>query len=82
MMRYIIKRTDHPVATGGSPIVTWLPNQLTTVLDVMLQTEQKINRSQVSIGSLLILDEIIERAEAQRKIVAKEVASLRGKFGN
>ena len=24
---YILKRTAHPVATGGSPIVTWLPNQ-------------------------------------------------------
>lgn len=24
---YILKKTSHPVATGGSPIVTWLPNQ-------------------------------------------------------
>ncbi len=29
---YILKFSKHPVATGGSPIVTWLPNQLTTVL--------------------------------------------------
>lgn len=32
---YILKRTSHPTATGGSPIVRWLPNQLTAVLDGM-----------------------------------------------
>lgn len=32
---YIIKRSKYPVATGGSPIVTWLPNQLGGVLGVM-----------------------------------------------
>lgn len=29
---YILKRTAHPTATGGSPVVTWLPNQLDAVL--------------------------------------------------
>ena len=32
---YIIKRTSHPTATGGSPIITWLPNQLFAVMDLM-----------------------------------------------
>lgn len=32
---YIIKRSSHPTATGGSPIVTWLPNQLMAVMDLM-----------------------------------------------
>ncbi|KAJ9605766.1 hypothetical protein H2200_009615 [Cladophialophora chaetospira] len=32
---YIIKWTSHPTATGGSPIVTWLPNQLLAVMDLM-----------------------------------------------
>jgi len=34
---YIIKRTAYPTATGGSPMATWLPNQL----KVVLQTLQK-----------------------------------------
>ncbi|RAH70112.1 indoleamine 2,3-dioxygenase family protein [Aspergillus aculeatinus CBS 121060] len=33
---YIIRRTPHPTATGGSPIVTWLPNQLSAVMDLMI----------------------------------------------
>lgn len=32
---YIIKRSKHPTATGGSPIVTWLPNQLSAVMEMM-----------------------------------------------
>ncbi|QKX55039.1 uncharacterized protein TRUGW13939_02130 [Talaromyces rugulosus] len=35
---YIIRRTSHPTATGGSPIVTWLPNQLSAVMDLMVET--------------------------------------------
>lgn len=33
---YILKKTSHPVATGGSPIVTWLPNQLLAVMEGMV----------------------------------------------
>ncbi|KAM3074582.1 hypothetical protein ACMFMG_008011 [Clarireedia jacksonii] len=33
---YILKKTSHPTATGGSPIVTWLPNQLGAVLKEMV----------------------------------------------
>lgn len=33
---YILKMTSHPTATGGSPIVTWLPNQLQAVLEEMV----------------------------------------------
>ncbi|KAH6631099.1 hypothetical protein B0J18DRAFT_363251 [Chaetomium sp. MPI-SDFR-AT-0129] len=34
---YILKRTSHPTATGGSPIVTWLPNQLAAVMEEMVR---------------------------------------------
>ncbi|KXJ85294.1 hypothetical protein Micbo1qcDRAFT_180924 [Microdochium bolleyi] len=33
---YILKYTSHPTATGGSPIITWLPNQLAAVMDLMV----------------------------------------------
>lgn len=34
---YILKQTSHPTATGGSPIVTWLPNQLQAVIEEMVE---------------------------------------------
>jgi len=33
--KYIIENTNHPVATGGTPITTWLPNQLGATLETM-----------------------------------------------
>ncbi|OJD17637.1 hypothetical protein AJ78_02287 [Emergomyces pasteurianus Ep9510] len=38
---YIIKRTPYPTATGGSPIITWLPNQLFAVLELMISIHEK-----------------------------------------
>ncbi|KAH7024981.1 uncharacterized protein B0I36DRAFT_332356 [Microdochium trichocladiopsis] len=37
---YILKYTQHPTATGGSPIITWLPNQLAAVMDLMVDVAQ------------------------------------------
>lgn len=36
---YILRRTKYARATGGSPIVTWLPNQLEAVLKQMGEVE-------------------------------------------
>lgn len=38
--RYILAFTAHPVATGGSPIVQYLPNQLLTVWQMLLEEAQ------------------------------------------
>lgn len=37
---YILKQSKYSRATGGSPIVTWLPNQLMAVLDGMVEAGQ------------------------------------------
>lgn len=34
---YILRRTQHKTATGGSPVVKWLPNQLSAVLELEKQ---------------------------------------------
>ena len=70
---YIIKRSSHPTATGGSPIVTWLPNQLFAVMDMM---------EEVFVGSGL--KELVERGVGAEFNVVKEmmdnVASQRDKL--
>ena len=45
--KYIIENTSHPVATGGTPITTWLPNQLGATLETMedLITSLNLQRS-------------------------------------
>ena len=40
---YIIKNTKHPVATGGTPITTWLPNQLGATMETMMDIVNAID---------------------------------------
>ncbi|KAF8968188.1 hypothetical protein BGZ46_010936 [Entomortierella lignicola] len=74
---YIIKYTKHPVATGGSPIVTWLPNQLATVLKTMQDVGAKIDANQLLPENKALVDVLTKRADAQARILEREVAHLR-----
>jgi len=74
---YIIKHTQHAVATGGSPITTWLPNQLGTVLDQMIEVGNTINRNNLTEENQMALDAIWKRAEAQKRVLDREVATLK-----
>ncbi|KAF3202154.1 hypothetical protein TWF106_002477 [Orbilia oligospora] len=44
---YILKQGKrlHPKATGGSPIVEWLPNQLSQILNIMSEVQEHIIRT-------------------------------------
>jgi indoleamine 2,3-dioxygenase len=69
---YILKRTAHPTATGGSPIVTWLPNQLVAVLDAMNEVGEMwgtgmVGKAKEEVGEMM---EVVER---QREGLKKEV---------
>ncbi|KAK8098244.1 uncharacterized protein PG998_013730 [Apiospora kogelbergensis] len=68
---YILKQTSHPTATGGSPIVTWLPNQLLAVMDDMIEMNNLVNDNG-SLGS--DCQDIMELVQRQRDTLNKEVA--------
>ncbi|KAH0559781.1 hypothetical protein GP486_003697 [Trichoglossum hirsutum] len=67
---YILKRTSHPTATGGSPIVTWLPNQLQAVLDLMADVHDAF-KAQGGLGKSC--DDIMDAALVQQERLRKEV---------
>lgn len=64
---YILKKTQHPTATGGSPIVTWLPNQLMAVMDEMLSVWEGGDKD------LDGCEDLMERTIVQRETLKKEV---------
>ncbi|CAK5280430.1 unnamed protein product, partial [Mycena citricolor] len=64
---YILKKTLHPTATGGSPIVTWLPNQLLAVLNEMEAVWDGAGRE------LDGCEDLMERALVQKETLKKEV---------
>lgn len=63
---YILKQTTYSRATGGTPIVTWLPNQLQAVLEAMVQAAAFCDGG-AHVGHIL------DRAELQKKTLEKEV---------
>ncbi|KAK1754804.1 indoleamine 2,3-dioxygenase gamma type [Echria macrotheca] len=73
---YILKQTKHPTATGGSPIVTWLPNQLQAVLAEMeaLHGRFVADGDGGSLGKAT--DEIMDRARRQSEMLRKEVTKF------
>lgn len=68
---YIIRRSKHPTATGGSPIVTWLPNQLFAVMDLMLEVYHGSGLQ--GMETFKGLKEMIEDLKEQRIKLDKEV---------
>ncbi|KAL1839699.1 hypothetical protein VTJ49DRAFT_1236 [Mycothermus thermophilus] len=69
---YIIKRTSHPTATGGSPIVTWLPNQLAAVMDEMGKLYEKVGGGGGG-GLGVEVERIMDLVARQREMLRKEV---------
>lgn len=69
---YIIKRSSHPTATGGSPIVTWLPNQLFAVMDLMCSVWAGVDEAdRVGCGDDVV--GMMEQVEQQRGKLQREV---------
>jgi indoleamine 2,3-dioxygenase len=68
---YILKRTSHPTATGGSPIVTWLPNQLRAVLDEMSAVYDSCGGAGGGLGRGC--EEMMDLVGRQREMLLKEV---------
>ncbi|RWA08130.1 hypothetical protein EKO27_g6981 [Xylaria grammica] len=70
---YILKQTSHPTATGGSPIVTWLPNQLQAVMEEMVEIYGSVG-GQVGPTDLgAECRDIMDLVNRQRDMLRKEV---------
>ncbi|KAG7144475.1 hypothetical protein HYQ46_006779 [Verticillium longisporum] len=70
---YILKRTSHPTATGGSPIVTWLPNQLQAVLAEMSRLYADVGGAEGDAALGDELTDVMDLVERQKDTLQKEV---------
>ena len=52
--KYIMENTKYPVATGGTPVQTWLPNQMKAVMIFYTDIKNKIPSSLTSLESNLL----------------------------
>ncbi|XXG99273.1 hypothetical protein Hte_005610 [Hypoxylon texense] len=70
---YILKQTSHPTATGGSPIVTWLPNQLQAVMEEMISISKTIGGGSGGMELGPVHRDMMELVERQHDTLRKEV---------
>lgn len=76
---YVLRYTSHPVATGGSPILSWLPNQLLAVLDLMLNMTNEVDTTKLDEKTKEVFFKLQKSAAAQDRILKKEIATLQQK---
>ncbi|KAI2636868.1 indoleamine 2,3-dioxygenase family protein [Hypomontagnella submonticulosa] len=70
---YILKQTSHPTATGGSPIVTWLPNQLQAVMEEMTEISDSVGARTGPMELGQDCEDIMDLVDRQRQGLRKEV---------
>lgn len=74
---YIIKRSAHPVATGGSPIIDWLPNQLGAVLNSMDEVANGIDENRLPADLKERLGVIKKHISSQTRVLKAEVEKFK-----
>ncbi|KAL4512272.1 hypothetical protein ABPG72_005274 [Tetrahymena utriculariae] len=77
---YILKYSKHPRATGGSPIITWLPNQLATVMQAIVNIQNFIKEDQLSHENKQLYVELTKKADIQLRILRREVEELKKEY--
>jgi indoleamine 2,3-dioxygenase len=77
---YIIRKSTHPVATGGSPITTWLPNQLLTVIEFIKNNAKYAMEGEIPSNLQYSLNAIVTRADSDETIIKRQTEESRKLF--
>lgn len=78
--KYIINNTKYPRATGGTPITTWLPNQIGACLEMSQNIAKQIDPSKLSPENREEYHQLKEETDAEIDRLFKEVVALQKDF--
>jgi indoleamine 2,3-dioxygenase len=70
VQKYILANTKYATATGGTPITTWIPNQIGAVLTYMTDVL-------LSIQDNTFVQEQIEKLDHRKQVLAGQLEALR-----
>jgi len=70
---YIMNYSSHPLATGGSPIVKYLPNQLLAVINYIKTNAKLVNPKSLNSTDAFIFDSIVNRAYSDERVINRNV---------
>ncbi len=74
VQKYIMANTVYPKATGGTPIISWIPNQIISVLNIMTDVFDSISND----TSLFSKAEFGEVLEKKKTLLKKQLQLLHG----
>ena len=74
VQKYIMANTVYPKATGGTPIISWIPNQITSVLNIMTEVFDSIS-NETSLFSKTEFGEVLEK---KKTLLKKQLQLLHG----
>ena len=66
VQKYIMANTVYPKATGGTPIISWIPNQITSVLNIMTEVFDSISND-TSLFSKTEFGEVLEKKKTLKR---------------
>jgi indoleamine 2,3-dioxygenase len=74
VQKYIMANTAHPIATGGTPITTWIPNQIQACLTYQSVIQSKISELGGSVGSeyAALYGSLCESLGKKQELLAKQ----------
>ena len=74
VQKYIMANTKYAKATGGTPIISWIPNQITAVLNFMTDVISLIPTN----SEFLDREEFINNLSKKRDLLDKQLKLLHG----
>ena len=78
--KYIIDNIKYPKATGGTPITTWLPNNLGASLEYCQRLIKVIDPNQLSDTHREDFERIVEETNQEINRLFNEVVGLQNEF--
>jgi indoleamine 2,3-dioxygenase len=73
---YIMENTKYPTATGGTPITTWIPNQITATLDTMQIVFDKSSNIKRSDNDNKLCEKYVLQYQRMRECLKKQIDEL------
>lgn len=77
VQKYIMANTKYAIATGGTPIISWLPNQIEACLHKMTRLIKTIDISLLNENELKIFQDISNNIKNKIKLLDEQLAELR-----
>lgn len=77
VQKYIMANTKYPVATGGTPIISWLPNQIQACLSAMHTVMQCVQKNTLLEEEKRLYMEIEQRYKQGQNLLTEQLTELK-----